>query len=156
MTCRTRRRTKSRSRSCAPTRASRRARWTSRRRHSECNRKRCIIERKALGLAIVGSGRIGTLRARLAAQHPAVHYLAVSDRDAAKANDLAQTVGAQFHSGNNREVIANPEVNAVIVSPSEGEHMDAVLQAVALGKPVLVEKPIALTLADADAMVAGI
>lgn len=109
-----------------------------------------------MGLAIVGSGRIGTLRARLAAQHPAVHYLAVSDRDAAKANDLAQKVGAQFHSGDNREVIANPEVNAVIVSTSEGEHMDAVLQAVALGKPVLVEKPIALTLADADAMVAGI
>jgi predicted dehydrogenase len=96
------------------------------------------------------------LRARLAMQHPAVHYLAVSDRDAAKARDLAQKVDARFHSGDNREVIAHPEVNAVIVSTSEGEHMDAVLQAVALGKPVLVEKPIALTLADADAMVAAI
>jgi predicted dehydrogenase len=109
-----------------------------------------------LGIGIVGSGRIGTLRARLATQHPAVHCVAVSDRDAGKARDLAQKVGAQFHSGDNREVISHPDVTAVIVSTSEGEHMDAVLQAVALGKPVLVEKPIALTLADADAMVAAI
>ena len=85
-----------------------------------------------------------------------MHYIAVSDREAGKARDLAEKVGAQFHSGDNREVISRPEVNAVIVSTSEGEHMDAVLQAVALGKPVLVEKPIALTLADADAMVAAI
>ena len=33
-----------------------------------------------IGIAVVGSGRIGTLRARLAAKHPAVRFLAVSDR----------------------------------------------------------------------------
>lgn len=114
------------------------------------------IERKALGIGIVGSGRIGTLRARLAAGHPAVRFLAVSDRDAGKAADLARKVGAQFHSGDNAQVIAHPEVTAVVVSTSEGEHVAPVLQAVELGKPVLVEKPIALTLADADAMVSAI
>jgi predicted dehydrogenase len=114
------------------------------------------IERRDLGIAIVGSGRIGTLRARLASGHPAVRFIAASDADPAKARDLAQKVGAQFHTGDNREVIARPEVNAVIVSTSEGEHMQPVLQAVELGKPVLVEKPIALTLAAADAMVAAI
>ena len=105
---------------------------------------------------MVGSGRIGTLRARLASQHPAVHYIAVSDREPGKARDLAEKVGAQSHSGDSREIIARPEVNAVVVSTSEGEHMEAVLHAVACGKPVLVEKPIALTLADADAMVDAI
>lgn len=112
------------------------------------------IERKPLGIGIVGSGRIGSLRARLAAQHPAVHYLAVSDIDATKAGDLAQQVGAQFHSGDNLAVISRPEVNAVIVSTSEGEHVAPVLAALELGKPVLVEKPIALSLADADRIVA--
>jgi predicted dehydrogenase len=115
-----------------------------------------MIERRTLGIGIVGSGRIGTLRARLAAGHPAVRFLAVSDRDADRARDLAQKVGAQFHSGDNAEVIAHPEVDAVIVSTSEGEHVAPVLHAVELGKPVLVEKPIALTLADADAMVSAI
>jgi predicted dehydrogenase len=109
-----------------------------------------VMQSKDLGLAVIGSGRIGTLRARLAAGHPAVRYIAVSDRDPAKARELAQTVRAQFHSGDNAEVIARPEVNAVVVSTSEGEHLAPILAAIELGKPVLVEKPIALTLDEAD------
>lgn len=109
-----------------------------------------------MGLAIVGSGRIGALRARLAAGHPAVRFIAVSDQDPAKAADLAQKVGAQFHSGDNNEVIARPEVNAVIVSTSEGEHVAPLLKAIELGKPVLVEKPLALTLADAGRVIQAI
>jgi len=113
------------------------------------------IERKQIGLAVVGSGRIGALRARLAAEHPAVNFLAVSDTSRAAAQMLAQQTGAQFHSTDNREVIARPEVTAAIVSTSEGEHVAPVLQAIELGKPVLVEKPIALNLKDADRIIAA-
>jgi len=113
------------------------------------------IERKQLGIAVVGSGRIGTLRARLAADHPAVSFIAVSDLDQGNATKLAQQVGAQVCSTDNREIIARPEVSAVIVSTSEGEHLDPVLHAIELGKPVLVEKPIALNVADADRIIAA-
>ena len=113
------------------------------------------IERKQLGIAVVGSGRIGTLRARLAADHPAVRFIAVSDLDEGAAKKLAQLVGAQVCSANNRAIIAHPEVNAVIVSTSEGEHLEPVLAAIELGKPVLVEKPIALSVADADRIIAA-
>ena len=112
------------------------------------------MQRKELGIAVVGSGRIGTLRARLAAKHPSVSFLAVSDRDPARARSLAEQAGADFHSGDNIEIISRPEVNAVIVSTPEGEHAAAVCKALELGKPVLVEKPIALTLADADQILA--
>jgi predicted dehydrogenase len=108
------------------------------------------MNRKELGIAIVGAGRIGALRAQLAAQHPAVRFIAVSDTEPARAQALADKVGARFASGSNRDAIAHPEVTAVIVSTSEHEHTEPVLQALALGKAVLVEKPIALSLADAD------
>jgi len=108
---------------------------------------------KDIGLAIIGSGRIGGLRARLAAGHPAVRFIAVSDQDPAKARELAGQVGAQCHSGDNDAVMARPEVNAVIVSTSEGEHLKPILAAIALGKPVLVEKPIALTVREADRVI---
>ena len=110
---------------------------------------------KEIGLAIVGSGRIGTLRAKLAAGHPAVRFIAVSDADPAKARQLAETVGAKVHSGDNEAIIARPEVNAVIVSTSEGEHVAPILAAIERGLPVLVEKPLALTLGDADRAGAG-
>jgi predicted dehydrogenase len=114
------------------------------------------MQSKELGLAIVGSGRIGGLRGRLAAGHPAVRFIAVSDQDPAKAADLAKEIGAQVHSGDNDEIMARPEVNAVIVSTSEGEHLKPILAAIALGKAVLVEKPIALTLDEADQVLAAI
>ncbi len=112
------------------------------------------MQRKELGIAVIGSGRIGTLRARLAAKHPAVGFLAVSDLDPARARALAGQTGADFHSGDNLEVIARPEVNAVFVSTPEGEHAAPVCKALELGKPVLVEKPIALSLKDAEAILA--
>ena len=115
-----------------------------------------IIERKTLGLAVIGSGRIGSLRAQLAAGHPAVRFIATADQDAHKAEALAKKIVAVTHSADNDAIIAHPEVNAVIVSTSEGEHLAPILKALELGKPVLVEKPIALSLADADRVIQAI
>src|SRR5262249_61276631 len=92
-----------------------------------------------IGIAVVGAGRIGTLRARLAAKHPAVRFLAIADRDPARAAALAQLAGAAHHDTDNAAVIARPEVTAVIVSTPEGEHVAPVRRALELGKPVPVE-----------------
>ena len=114
-----------------------------------------LLERRDLGIAVIGCGRIGTLRAVMAANHAAVKYLAVADRDAARAAKLAQRTGARFHSTDNLAVIARPEVNAVVVSTIEVAHEEPVLAALALGKPVLVEKPLALDFAGADRLLAA-
>jgi hypothetical protein len=37
------------------------------------------MQHKNIGVAVIGSGRIGSLRARLAAKHPSVNFLAISD-----------------------------------------------------------------------------
>jgi len=111
------------------------------------------MKKRDIGVAVVGSGRIGTLRASLIAAHPTVRFLAVSDLDADRARALSERVGAQAFSGENLEVISRPEVDAVVVSTSEHEHVEPILQALELGKPVLVEKPIALRLEDADRII---
>jgi predicted dehydrogenase len=110
------------------------------------------VQSRQIGIAVVGSGRIGTLRARLAAKHPAVRFLAVSDKEPAHAEKLAALAGADFHSADNDAVIAHPQVDAVFVSTPEGEHAAPVCKALELGKPVLVEKPLALSLNDAEAI----
>jgi predicted dehydrogenase len=76
-----------------------------------------------IGIAVVGAGRIGTLRARLAAKHPAVRFLAISDRDPGRARTLAEAAGADLHTGSNDEAIGHPEVTAVIVSTPEQLHI---------------------------------
>jgi predicted dehydrogenase len=108
------------------------------------------VKRNELGIAVIGAGRIGTLRARLAAKHPSVQFLAIADRDPGRARALAEQSGAHFHTANNEEAIAHPDVTAVIVSTPEQQHTEPILYALSLGKPVLVEKPIGFSLPDAD------
>lgn len=105
---------------------------------------------RGIGLGIIGSGRIGTLRARLAAGHAAIDSIAVSDLDPANSEKLAKLVGGKSHGGDNLAVIDDPNVTAVIISTSEGEHVKPMLAALERGKAVLVEKPIALTVREAD------
>src|SRR5262249_62335072 len=105
-----------------------------------------------IGIAVVGAGRIGTLRARLAAKHPAVRFLAISDRDPARARALAAEAGADVHSGSNDEVISHPQVTAAIVSTPEQQHTLPILKALQLGKPLLVEKPSGFFLRDTATM----
>ncbi len=108
------------------------------------------LQRTELGVAIVGAGRIGALRGQLAASHPAVRFLAFADKDGARAQAVADKCGAQLASADNLAVISHAFVNTVIVSTGEHEHVEPVLQALKLGRNVLVEKPIALSLTDAD------
>jgi predicted dehydrogenase len=105
---------------------------------------------KKLGIAVIGAGRIGTLRARLADKHPSVGFLAIADIDKERARALAHQTGAHYFSDDNFDVIERPEVDAVFVSTPEGEHAAAVCRALELGKPVLVEKPLSLALDDAQ------
>ncbi len=110
-----------------------------------------MAERKPeIGIGIIGAGRMGSIRAHLASTNARVNFLAIADADPAKASGLAATTGAQLHTGDNRAVIEHPDVDAVIVSTPEGDHTDAVCMALELGKSVLVEKPISLSLVDAD------
>ena len=109
-----------------------------------------VIDKKEVGIGLIGAGKIGSLRAHLAATSPVVNFFAISDIDAERARAVAQQNEAAFHTSDNREVIEHAQVDALIVSTPEGEHTDAICMALEIGKPVLVEKPIALTLSDAD------
>lgn len=106
-----------------------------------------------IGVAVIGCGRIGSLRASLSSTHPGVRFLALSDRDRSKADILAQRTGADLAVGDNAAAINHPDVQAVFVSTPEHDHRDSIIAALEAGKPVFVEKPIALTLDDADAII---
>jgi predicted dehydrogenase len=108
------------------------------------------MKKKDIGIAVIGSGRIGSLRAGMASRHPSVHFLALADKDKTKADILAQKTGANLVTNNNFDAISHEDVDAVIVATPEHDHVEAVLQAIKLGKPVFLEKPLALTLEDGD------
>ena len=107
-----------------------------------------------IGIAVIGLGGIGTLRAHSCSQIPQVGYMAICDIDGTKRDKLAGDVRADLVTENYREAIQDERVQAVIVSTDEESHYGPAKLAAELGKPVLIEKPFVLNLDEADDIIA--
>lgn len=109
-----------------------------------------------IGLAVIGCGTIGRVRAVLAREYPGVSWLGLCDIDGATAAKLGDDTNADFVTTDMAELLARPEVTAVIVATAENEHVAPVLAAVELGVPLFIEKPLATDPVDSERVLAAI
>ena len=105
-------------------------------------------ERKEIGLAIVGSGTIGRIRAVLARDYPGVGWLGVCDLNEKLAKKLAEDAKADLYTTDYKELLKRPEVNATIVATDENNHVAPILGAVERGHRLFIEKPLATDVKD--------
>ncbi len=108
-----------------------------------------------VGVAVVGSGTIGTLRAKIADQHPSVDFLGISDIVGDKAERLGAGVGADLVTTDSTELIRRDEVDCVIVATTEDAHYQPAMAAIQAGKHVLVEKPFTIVPGEAEKLIAA-
>jgi UDP-N-acetylglucosamine 3-dehydrogenase len=106
-----------------------------------------------LRVGVLGLGAFGESHLRAWRGLPNVEIVAVSSRTPARAEAIAAAYGVPRWYGSHEELIADPAVDAISVTTAEHDHLAPVVAALAAGKHVLVEKPIATTLEDAAAMV---
>jgi scyllo-inositol 2-dehydrogenase (NAD+) len=105
---------------------------------------------------IVGLGRMGQIYAGHLAGHRQVRVAAVSDIVEGRAAQLAEEFGVGSWAADYREILADKSIEAVFVTSSTSTHREVVTAAAEAGKAIFCEKPIALTLEDADDMIAAI
>jgi predicted dehydrogenase len=105
-----------------------------------------------LRVAVVGVGHLGRHHARILSALPGARLVAVADTNRARAEDVASTYGARpvFDA---RELVG--QVDAVSVAVPTERHAEMALTFLGAGVPVLVEKPMARSLAEADDMIAA-
>jgi len=108
-------------------------------------------ERRAV--AVIGAGDMGARHARHWAATGA-RIAVVCDPDEARSADLAAAYGAHA-AADPIEAVARPGVDVVSVCTPTYLHAPVAIAALEAGRDVLCEKPVALTLADADAMAAA-
>lgn len=98
----------------------------------------------AVRVGVVGVGMMGADHAeRIAARTAGAVLTAVADPDAARARELGDRLGATSY-GDPLELIASPEVDAVLLASPGFVHEEQVLASFAAGKPVLCEKPLTM------------
>lgn len=80
------------------------------------------------------------------------NIVAVCDKDKGRARLVAEKFGIKRFTSDFGEMLGRDDIQAVIVAASTDAHRELALKAMAAGKDVLIEKPVARTTADAVAI----
>lgn len=108
-----------------------------------------------VSVGLIGAGRIGTSHAQVVAERvPGARLVAVADPRPGAAEVVADRYGARSFT-DPLTLINDPAVDTVVIAASTEAHTDLVVAAAGAGKAVFCEKPMALTLEDADRAVAA-
>ena len=102
-----------------------------------------MADKKELGLAVVGCGVVGRMRATLAKDFPGIGWIGLSDVNEKVGHALKDDIDADYFTNDFHELIARPEVDAVIVATSTWAHVEPTLAAIEHGHSLFIEKPLA-------------
>jgi predicted dehydrogenase len=105
-----------------------------------------------LGICIVGCGRFATFHARAARGLRGGVRLSFASRQASRAEAYRRRFGGVAAFGSYEAAAASPEVDALVICTPHHLHLGHARLAADHGKAILLEKPIARTLAEADAI----
>lgn len=113
----------------------------------------------SLRIGVIGAGAMGAAHIRMLHETvPLARVSEVFDADAVRAGQVAGSVSARVASSA-LAVVESDEVDAVLIAAPDFTHAELALACIAVGKPVLCEKPLALTAKESrrvvDAEVAG-
>jgi predicted dehydrogenase len=108
-----------------------------------------------IGLGIIGVGGFGLFALEQYRRLPEVRITAIAGTRAEKYAALAKQYDIPFHTTDWRALVAHPAVEVVYLATPPDTRAEMALAALAAGKHVFCEKPLALTLPDADDMLAA-
>jgi myo-inositol 2-dehydrogenase / D-chiro-inositol 1-dehydrogenase len=109
------------------------------------------VENRPVGVALVGSGRMGSYHGETVSRRiPGARLVAVADPAPGAAERAAGALGADRGYTDVAALWDDPAVDAVVVATPARTHAGLVVAAAGAGKAVFCEKPMAVTLAEAD------
>jgi phthalate 4,5-cis-dihydrodiol dehydrogenase len=108
-----------------------------------------------VGLGVAGLGMAGAVMVHAAAAHPGFVIQAAADPQAAPREAFARDHNARAYA-DVAELVADPAVELVYIATPHQFHAPHAILAAEHGKHILLEKPMALTLADCDAIIAAV
>src|SRR5882724_12573700 len=104
------------------------------------------MERRRFGLAVIGAGYWGPNLVRTAQLTDGVRLNYLCDLDINRAKQVLGEYSTVRATSSLDEVLADPDVAAVAIATPAATHLSVARAALAAGKHVLVEKPLAANL----------
>lgn len=97
-----------------------------------------------IGLAIIGCGRVGRMRGKIASEFPGISWIGLCDINEEVGKELKKDINADYLTTNYEELIKREEVDCVIVATSTWSHFEPALIAIENNKKIFIEKPLTL------------
>jgi UDP-N-acetyl-2-amino-2-deoxyglucuronate dehydrogenase len=111
-----------------------------------------VSDRRVLRFGLVGPGKVAETHARALREVAGAGLVAVCGRDPERTGAFARAHGAVSYDSLD-EMLAAAGLDVLLICTPHPQHAEAAIAACAAGVNVLVEKPMALTVADCEAMV---
>lgn len=106
---------------------------------------------KTIGVGVIGVGQMGRRHSlNLAKRIAGANLVALMDIDADRLGSVASECGVEKTFTDPHALIADPEVQAVIITSLDKTHAEFTLACLEAGKPVLCEKPLATNAEDGE------
>lgn len=116
-----------------------------------------MAEPKIIRVGVIGAGRIGKIHAEnLANRVPGAKVVAIADPVLAAAQETAARLFIPKATADYREILADPEIDAVAICSSTDTHARMIVEAARAGKHIFCEKPIAYDLEKIDEALAAV
>jgi predicted dehydrogenase len=110
---------------------------------------------KQIGVAVIGTGWCGGIRAETLARHPLVKSLHLAETRAERLDELKRKLSPASATADYKQLLGNRDIDAVYISATpESTHYPIARDALSAGKHVFLEKPIAMSLKEADELIA--
>ena len=107
-------------------------------------------------LGLIGAGIMGADHARIFAQQvPGVTLQVICDADSSRARAVADACGALHVGADPLALIADASVDAVLIASPDHTHAALTMACIAIGKPVLCEKPLSQNSAECLGVIAA-
>lgn len=102
-------------------------------------------------VGLIGAGRMGSFHGETVAQRiPGATLVAVADPVPGTAEKLAAKLGAQKSYTDPQAMLNDPDIDAVVIASPARTHAELIVAAAKASKGVFCEKPMAVTLEEAD------
>ena len=112
---------------------------------------------KKLGIGVVGLGRLGSAYAKyFTGRITGATVVAVSDVMESTVNSVAAELGVSKRYGRYQDLIADKEVDGVVIVSPTSTHKEVVFEAAKRGLPIFCEKPLSISLPEARAMLSTV
>lgn len=105
---------------------------------------------KKIAIAIIGTGHLGAIHAKLIAQNHDIHFAGIYDTDLERAQTIAQSHGT--HAFQTTDELLN-NADAIIIAAPTSVHHPLAMKAINAKKHCFIEKPITTTFAEAEEII---